>query len=88
VKVEFRSSFARDLTEIRDKALLKRVRELIEEVERAKSLTEISNLKKLKGRGDYYRMRIGDYRVGVALDRDTFIFVRFLNRGEIYRYFP
>jgi mRNA interferase RelE/StbE len=88
VKLEFRSSFAKDLTKIRDKALLRRVRELIEEVERSKSLTEISNLKKLKGRGDYYRIRIGDYRLGITLAGDILVFVRFLNRKDIYKYFP
>ena len=88
MKVEFRNSFAKDLKSIRDKALLKRVRELIREVEHAKALTEIPNLKKLKGRGDYYRVRLGDYRVGIALERDSVIFVRCLNRKDIYRYFP
>ena len=88
MKVEFRSSFARDLTKIRDKALLKRVAELIEEVERAQSLTEVSNLKKLKGRTDYYRIRIGNHRVGITRAGDNLVFVRFLNRNEIYRYFP
>jgi len=67
---------------------LKRVREIIEEVERAKSPSEISNLKKLKGRGDYYRIRVGEYRVGIALAGETFVFVRFLNRKDIYKYFP
>ena len=88
MKLEFRSSFARDLKNIRDKALLKRVREIIEEVERAKSPIEISNLIRLKGRGDYYRIRVGDYRVGVALAGDNVVFVRFLNRKDIYKYFP
>ena len=88
MKVEFRNSFARDLKQINDKPFLKRVGEVIEEIERANTLTEISNLKKLKGRGDYYRIRIGDHRVGIALASGTLVFVRFLNRREIYRYFP
>jgi len=88
VKVQFRNSFARDLKRIRDKALSKRLREIIEGVERAKSPSEILNLKKLKGRGDYYRIRVGEYRVGVALGGDHIVFVRFLNRKDIYKYFP
>lgn len=88
MKVEFRSSFSRDLKSIKAKALLKRVRQIIEEVERAKSLPDISNLKKLRGRGDYYRIRVGDYRVGVALAGDNVVFVRCLNRKDIYKYFP
>lgn len=36
----------------------------------------------------YYRIRVGDYRLGLALEGDTVILVRFLHRKEIYRYFP
>jgi mRNA interferase RelE/StbE len=88
VKVEFRNSFAKDLKSIRDKSLLERLRETIEETERAKSPSEISNLKKLKGRGDYYRIRIGDYRIGIVFAEGALVFVRFLNRKDIYKYFP
>ena len=88
MKVEFRNSFAKDLKSIRDKALLEHVRDAIEETERAKSPSEISNLKKLKGRGDYYRIRIGEYRIGIAFTEGTLVFVRFLNRKDIYKYFP
>jgi mRNA interferase RelE/StbE len=88
VKVEFRESFAKDLKGVKDKGLLDRVKELIEAVEKADSLAEISNLKKLKGGGNYFRLRVGDYRVGLTLENDTVIFVRFLNRKDIYKSFP
>jgi mRNA interferase RelE/StbE len=88
VRVEFRGSFAKDLKSINDKALLKRVKELIEAAEQADSLAEMPNLKKLKGGGNYFRFRVGDYRVGVALEDDRLIFVRVLNRKDIYKYFP
>jgi mRNA interferase RelE/StbE len=88
VKVEFRDIFAKDLKDIKDKGLLKRAAELIETVEQAASLAEIPNLKKLKGGGNYFRFRVGDYRVGIALKNDTVIFVRFLNRKDVYKYFP
>ena len=88
MKLEFRSSFAKDLKSIRDKALLRRVREIIEEVERAKSPSEITNLKKLKDRGNYYRIRTGNYRAGITIAGDTVVFVRLMNRRDIYKYFP
>jgi mRNA interferase RelE/StbE len=88
VKVEFRDSFAKDLKGVKEKGLLGRVREIIEAVEKADSLTELPNLKKLKGGGNYFRVRVGEYRVGVALDGDTVVFVRFLNRKDIYKHFP
>lgn len=68
MKVEFRKSFEKDLGKIRDEELLMRVKAVIEEVENADSLLDISNIKKLKADGDYYRIRIGDYRVGLTQD--------------------
>jgi mRNA interferase RelE/StbE len=88
VKVEFRKSFTKDLKSVTDKALLSRIKEVIEAVERAGSLDELSNLKKLKGGGNHFRLRVGDYRLGIALENDTTIFVRFLNRKDIYKFFP
>ena len=35
-----------------------------------------------------YRIRVGDYRLGLVFDGGTMTFVRCLNRREIYRYFP
>jgi len=88
VKVEFRDSFAKDLKSVKDKGLLRRAKEVIESVENANTLDELHNLKKLKGSGNYFRLRAGDYRVGIALEDNTVIFVRFLNRKDIYKYFP
>ena len=88
MKVGFRDSFAKDLKGVREKGLLGRVREVIEAVEKADSLVELPNLKKLKGGGDYFRVRVGGYRIGVALNGDTVVFVRFLNRKDIYKHFP
>ncbi|HBY75652.1 MAG TPA: plasmid stabilization protein, partial [Cyanobacteria bacterium UBA11148] len=47
-----------------------------------------TNLKKLKTEGDYYRIRVGDYRIGIVINEDVVVFVRVLHRKEAYRYFP
>ncbi|MGB8507067.1 MAG: type II toxin-antitoxin system RelE/ParE family toxin [Pyrinomonadaceae bacterium] len=88
MKVAFRESFAKDLKGVKERGLLRRVQETIEDIEGADSLAKLSNLKKLKGDGNYFRVRVGDYRVGIALEDDTIIFVRFLNRKDIYKHFP
>lgn len=79
MKLEFRDSFAKDLKGVKDKSLLNRVKELIDIIEEVASLVEMSNLKKLNSGGKYFRLRIGDYRVSIALEDDIVIFVRFLN---------
>jgi len=88
VKTAFRESFARDLRGVRNEKLLLRVKESIEAVEKADSLNALPNLKKLKGAKNYFRLKLGDYRIGLALENNTVVFVRFLDRKDIYKYFP
>jgi mRNA interferase RelE/StbE len=66
LKDRFKASFASDLRALNDKSLLERVKALIATVESAETLSEIPNLKKLRGGGAYYRVRLGDYRVGTV----------------------
>jgi len=68
--------------------LLERVRQTIQEVEEAKDVHAIRNLKKLKAQGNHYRIRIGDFRLGLVIVDDIVSFVRCLHRSEVYRYFP
>jgi mRNA interferase RelE/StbE len=90
VKVEFRKSFEKDLGKIRDGELLARIKDTIEGIENAESMPEVNNVKKLKAEGDYYRIRLGDYRIGFTLDEESasIVLVRILHRREMYRYFP
>ena len=88
MKTLYRTSFLKDLKAVRDKQLLARVREVIETVEQADSLIDLQSLKQMKGEKKYYRIRIGEYRVGLHLENDAVTFIRFLHRKEIYRYFP
>lgn len=88
MNIEFRKSFEKDLLKILDPGLFQRIQEIIEQVEQADNLSEVSNVKKLKGEVDYYRIRLGDYRIGIKVNDGVVSFVRILHRKEIYRYFP
>nr|VFJ68834.1 MAG: mRNA interferase RelE/StbE [Candidatus Kentron sp. FW] len=86
--VGFRKSFERDLRKIRNRTVLGQVREIIERVEIADEYREITGLKKMTGHNEYYRIRCGDYRVGILFDGVKVEFVRCLHRREVYHYFP
>lgn len=88
MKVQFRKSFEKDLRKLRDREVLSRVQGIIGEVEASQRLDEISNFKKLKTQGNYYRIRVGDHRIGIMIDGETVNFVRILHRREIYKKFP
>jgi mRNA interferase RelE/StbE len=89
VKATFRKSFKRDLKKLKkNRQILGCIRQKITEVEAADGLQEIASLKKLSGGGNYYRIRVGDYRIGITGHPDQVVFVRCLHRRDIYRYFP
>ena len=88
MKTLYKNSFVKDLKKVRGKKIKNRVRSMIEDAEQSEKISELAGLKKMQGGENYYRIRIGSYRVGVIIDSDTIIFVRFLHRKDIYRYFP
>lgn len=88
MKVAYEAAFLRDLKRVRSKKVRRRVQRVIEEVKKASAPHEILGLTKLCGYETFYRIRVGDYRIGIEIVDDTVIFVRFLHRRDIYRYFP
>jgi len=88
MELEFRDSFLKDVKHIKQAAVMKKITAVIVESRKATSLLDLKNVKKLEGTNDYYRIRIGDYRIGVKLQDKKLIFLRCLNRKDIYRYFP
>ena len=89
MRIEFRRSFLSDLKGIRDQGLLKRLRDAVQEIEQAPDLGDIRGLRRLREEDRYYRARLGDYRIGLVFESDnTVVFVRFLHRKDVYRYFP
>ncbi len=67
MKVEFRKTFEKDLRKLRDKNLLSKIKSVIEAVEIASALEDVTSLKKLQGVDGYFRIRLGDYRIGLFL---------------------
>jgi mRNA interferase RelE/StbE len=88
VRAEFRASFLKDLVKIKNRAVLKKIKDTIEEFEKTQDLQGLRNLKRLRGDDNYYRIRIGEYRIGLSIQSDYGVFIRCLNRKDIYRYFP
>lgn len=88
MKTLFRKSFVKDLEKIRKQSLKDRVRGMIDRVEQVENVSDLTGLKKLRRGEKYYRIRLGNYRVGVIIESDTVTFVRFLHRKDIYKYFP
>lgn len=88
MKTVFASSFEKDLLQIRDKRTKDAIAGILLIVEAARHLRDIPGLKKLKAGGHYFRIRVAEYRLGLAIEGDVVRFIRVLHRREVYRYFP
>ena len=85
---EFEKAFVKDFRKLKNKELASSILEVIKQVSEATSPNEIINLKKLSGYKSAFRIRIGDYRIGVIIEKNTVTFVAFAHRKEIYNRFP
>ncbi len=88
MKLVFTNKFLKQVSRLKDKKLAQEIEVIIEATEIANSLSEIKNLKKLKGHKDFYRIRVGDYRIGIQFKNNEFTFAAIDNRKDIYKYFP
>ena len=88
MKTIFLEKFGKDLDNIRDARMRGRIARVIEEIENADRLSDIRNLKKMKGFAISYRIRIGSYRLGLYFENDTAELARIILRKDIYKHFP
>ena len=88
MKVEFLEAFTKDIDRLHERGVKKTIVGILANCERASSLKDIPNVKKLKGYKNAYRIRLGEYRLGFYFENGVIEFARLLNRKEIYRSFP
>jgi mRNA-degrading endonuclease RelE of RelBE toxin-antitoxin system len=89
LKVEYRQLFLKDLKKLRKQPVYQRIFSLAFEIlPNVEDLTELSNVKAMKGYPNRYRIRIGDYRVGIEISGEQVEIMRVLHRRKFYRYFP
>ncbi len=86
--VTFDKSFSKSLDKLHNELVLKNTAKAIEKCEKAISLSEISSLKKLKGFKNFYRIKIGDYRIGLEIENNVIDFITIAHRKDIYNVFP
>lgn len=89
MKVEFDKSFEKWLSKITDKALLLKIEKVIIHLESVQSLDQVSKVKKLTGYKNYYRVQIGNHRLGFELvKKSTLRLIIVADRKDIYKKFP
>jgi len=88
MKIAFLSGFEKDLSHTRDKILAQIILDCIDLFEKADKISDLPNIKQLKGHQSAFRYRKGKYRIGFYLEDETIVFAAFDTRDKIYHRFP
>ncbi|MBK8056185.1 MAG: type II toxin-antitoxin system RelE/ParE family toxin [Saprospiraceae bacterium] len=66
-----------------------KIEQIIFTCETSPNLDKIPNVRKLSGFTNYYRLRLGDYRIGFEIINVNVIrFIIIAHRKDIYKMFP
>ena len=89
MRTRYKPAFRRDMRNLRDASMRRRINRKIEELKAATTIREVSNVSRIVSEtGRHYRIKIGQYRLGITLEGDTAILDRFGHRSDFYRNFP
>ena len=90
MKILYTKAFNKDLEKLRDKQAAENIEEAIKNIKAASDKRFILHLKIIKGYKYYYRIKMGDYRLGIKINdkENTVELIRFGNRKDIYKIFP
>ncbi len=88
MKVVYDKKFLKDLSQITAPEKKRIESFCFHEILKFNSIQSVGSIEKIQGYKNYYKIRFGNYRVGIYYKNDTLSFERVLDRKEIYRYFP
>jgi mRNA interferase RelE/StbE len=89
-EVGYREIFLKDLRKL-PKARREKIEKIVfKAIPNCKNPFQMGILEKLSGYENYYKIRVGNYRIGLEIDiaKKNLIFCRVLHRKDIYRYYP
>jgi mRNA interferase RelE/StbE len=88
-KVEYTKRFLKELANLPSDTQ-SRIEKLVFEELTAGNPFEVGYIEKMKGYPDKYKIRVGDYRIGLTIIKSSQMVIcdRVAHRREIYRTFP
>ena len=88
MKVSLKKAFLKDLEKLPRSAYQKVFHLVFNEIPKTDHIRSVKNVRKITVEKNYYRIRVGHYRIGFEYRGDELVFMRILHRKDIYRYFP
>ncbi|HBG92940.1 MAG: hypothetical protein A3J81_00165 [Nitrospirae bacterium RIFOXYB2_FULL_43_5] len=89
-QVLYKKTFLKELKKLPKDIRIKAEHLCFDILPEIENLAVIRGLEKLVGYENFYKVRFGDYRIGIEIDIQSKIIecCRAMHRKEIYRYYP
>lgn len=85
----YKKTFLKDLSKLPWHSRHQVEKLVFEEIPKLDNIFATLDIKKMKGYRDYYRVRVGDYRIGCRVEEgNRVVLYRVKSRGNIYKVFP
>ena len=89
MKLYFTKTFLKDLAKVQPVKRRKQIEEFVfEKMPLSRTLETLDIAEKMTGYEDFYKIRFGDYRIGLNKTSTHIELIRVLHRKEIYKLFP
>lgn len=88
MEVEITKKFLKELSKIPSEYADKIEKFVFGKLSTFNALSEIGKVEKMTGYKDYFKIRFGDYRVGIKKENNIIVIKTVKHRREIYKYFP
>ncbi len=88
MKVKYSKKFLKQLAAVPSDIRSKIESFVFEELVSTLSIYEIGKVEKMKGYDGFYKVRFGNYRLGLVVENEIITVKTVMHRREIYKFFP
>jgi mRNA interferase RelE/StbE len=88
MKVKYSKKFLKQLAAIPSDIRSKIESFVFEELVSTLSIYEMGKVEKMKGYDGFYKVRFGNYRLGLVIENEIVAVKTVMHRREIYKFFP
>ena len=88
MQIEIKKKFLKELSKLPIEYADKIEEFVFDKLPTYDNLSKIGKVEKMTGYKNYFKIRFGDYRIGIKKENQTIIVEIVKHRKEIYKYFP
>jgi mRNA interferase RelE/StbE len=88
MEVRYSKKFLKQLALIPVEVRVKVEHFVFNELVAASSISELGNIEKMKAYDGFYKVRFGNYRLGLVVENGIVTAKTVMHRKEIYKFFP